>query len=146
MSNAPNFGSSAAMCVNSHGEWDIDPTGRMATGRDVLSQRLVSRQSTPLGSVIDSPNDCFDISDWLSANMTDGQIAQLPAQIQTELLKDQEVLSVTVQVTYTPGNSTLRVVENIVSAYGPFSLTLTVTPGNVRTLVGQIVGPTQGGG
>ena len=141
---APNFGSTLAMCTNLNGEWDCDPTGRMATGRDVLSQRLINRQTTPLGSVIDSPNDCFDVSDWLSANMTDGQVAQLPGQIHTELLKDQEVQSLTVTVNYNPATSTLILTENIISGYGPFSLTITVTPGNVSALVGQIVGPTQG--
>lgn len=141
---APAFGSTLAMCTNLNGEWDCDPTGRMATGRDVLSQRLINRQTTPLGSVIDSPNDCFDVSDWLSANMTDGQVAQLPGQIHTELLKDQEVQSLTVTVNYNPATSTLILTENIISGYGPFSLTITVTPGNVSALVGQIVGPTQG--
>ncbi len=142
--SAPAFGSTLAMCTNLNGEWDCDPTGRMATGRDVLSQRLINRQTTPLGSVIDSPNDCFDVSDWLSANMTDGQVAQLPGQIHTELLKDQEVQSLTVTVNYNPATSTLILTENIISGYGPFSLTITVTPGNVSALVGQIVGPTQG--
>ena len=141
---APAFGSTLAICTNLNGEWDCDPTGRMATGRDVLSQRLINRQTTPLGSVIDSPNDCFDVSDWLSANMTDGQVAQLPGQIHTELLKDQEVQSLTVTVNYNPATSTLILTENIISGYGPFSLTITVTPGNVSALVGQIVGPTQG--
>ena len=112
---APAFGSTLAMCTNLNGEWDCDPTGRMATGRDVLSQRLINRQTTPLGSVIDSPNDCFDVSDWLSANMTDGQVAQLPGQIHTELLKDQEVQSLTVTVNYNPATSTLILTENIIS-------------------------------
>ncbi len=142
--SAPAFGSTLAMCTNLNGEWDCDPTGRMATGRDVLSQRLINRHTTPLGSVSDSPNDCFDVSDWLSANMTDGQVAQLPGQIHTELLKDQEVQSLTVTVNYNPATSTLILTENIISGYGPFSLTITVTPGNVSALVGQIVGPTQG--
>ena len=139
---APAFGSTLAMNTNLNGEWDCDPTGRMATGRDVLAQRLVSRQLTTLGSVIDCPNDCFDINDWLSANMTDGQVAQLPGQIHTELLKDQEVQSLTVTVNYNPATSTLVLTENIISGYGPFSLTITVTPGNVAALVGTIQGST----
>lgn len=140
MQPAPNFGVTLWTGANNFGEIDIDPTGLLATGINVLAQRLVLRQTTPLGSVVDCPNDCFDINDWLSANMTDGQIAQLPSQIQSELMKDQEVLAVTVSVTYTPQNSTLVVVENIQSALGPFSLTLTVTPGNVSALVAQITG------
>jgi len=141
MSNtAPNFGTTLWTGTNSFGEIDVDPTGMQATGINVLAQRLVLRQTTPLGSVVDAPNDCFDVNGWISANMTDGQIAQLPSQIQSELIKDQEVLAATVSVTYIPQTSTLTVVENIQSALGPFSLTITVTPGNVQTLVGQITG------
>ena len=114
----------------------------MATGRAALAQRLVLRQTTPTGSVIDCPNDCFDVTDWLSLDATDAAIARLPGQIQNELLKDQQVLSVVVSVQYTPQNSTLTVLENVQSAYGPFSLTLIVTPGNVQSLVAEIVGNT----
>ena len=139
---APNFGSTIWTGTNAWGEIDVDPTGLVATGINVLAQRLVLRQTTPLGSVVDCPNDCFDINDWISAGMTDGQIAQLPATIRSELIKDQQVLACVVQVTYTPQNATLVVVEKIQSALGPFSLTLNVTPGQVSYVVGQITGNT----
>jgi hypothetical protein len=138
----PKFGSTLWTGPNAWGNIDVDPTGRQATGIDVLAQRLVLRQTTPLGSVVDAPNDCFDINDWLSTNMTDGQISQLPSQIQSELIKDQQVLAVVVSVQYTPQNATLTVVENIQSAFGPFSLTLNVGPGQVSYVVGQITGNT----
>ena len=140
---APNFGTTLWTGPNAFGEIDIDPTGRVATGLDVLAQRLVLRQTTPLGSVIDAPNDCFDITDWLSANMTDAQVAQLRGTIQAELVKDEQVLAVLVSVTYTPANSTLIVTESVQTSSGPFSLTLTVTPGNVQALVGRITGAGQ---
>lgn len=137
---APNYGVTMNMLVNGSGFVDIDPTGASVTGIAVLAQRLVLRQTTPLGSVIDSPNDCLDIQDMLSSGMTDAEIAQLPGQIQQELVKDQEVLAVVASVTYTPSNSTLSIVENIQSQQGPFSLTLTVTPSNVSFVIGQITG------
>ena len=139
---APNFGTTIWTGPNAYGEIDVDPTGLVATGIQVLAQRLVLRQTTPLGSVVDCPNDCFDVHDWISSGQTDGQLAQLPSTIQAELLKDQQVLAVVVQVTYTPQNATLRVVENIQSAFGPFSLTLNVGPGQVSYVVGQITGNT----
>ena len=139
------WGSALWTGTNAYGQIDIDPTGLMATGIQVLAQRLVLRQTTPLGSVVGCPNDCFDINDWISANLTDAQVAQLPGQIQQELAKDQGVLAVSVSLTYTPQNATLVIVENIQSAAGPFSLTLTVTPGNVAVLVGQIVAYGGGG-
>ena len=139
---AHNFGSTIWTGTNQWGEIDVDPTGLVATGINVLAQRLVLRQTTPLGSVVDCPNDCFDINDWISSNQTDGQIAQLPSAIQSELIKDQQVLAVVVSVQYTPQNATLTVVENIQSAFGPFSLTLNVGPGQVSYVVGQITGNT----
>ena len=139
---APNFGTTIWTGANAFGEIDIDPTGLVATGVQVLAQRLVLRQTTPLGSVVDCPNDCFDINDWISSNMTDGQLAQLPGTIQAEIVKDQQVLAAVVSIEYTPKNSTLVVVENIQSAFGPFSLTLNVTPSQVSYVVGQITGNT----
>jgi len=137
---APNYGVTLNMLMNGNGAIDIDPTGASVTGLAVLAQRLVLRQTTPLGSVIDVPNDCIDIQDLLSSGMTDAEIAQLPGQIQQELIKDQEVLAVVVSLTYTPSNSTMVITESIQSQQGPFSLTLTVTPSNVAFVIGQITG------
>jgi len=137
------FGSTLWTGTNFQGVIDIDPTGQLVTGRTVLAQRLVLRQTTPLGSVFDSPNDCFDVDDWLSNNQTDTQLTALATTIQQQLLRDQEVQGAVVQLTFVPETSTLTVVEQIQSGQGPFSLTLTITPSGVTALVGQITGPGQ---
>lgn len=135
---ASPFGVTIPMAVNQFGEWDIDPTGRTVSGRDVLSQRLINRQTTPQGTCIDAPNDCLDVRDLLSDGLTVSGIKRLPALLSTELLKDQGVLGCNVQVSYNAATSTLTIVEQIQSAFGPFSLTLSVTSANVSVLVSAI--------
>src|ERR1700691_1066598 len=67
---------------------DADPAMRTTTGRQLLVQSLLCRQTTPRGSVIDCPNDCIDLRDYVAAGMTPSQIVQLYGTIQNELLKD----------------------------------------------------------
>lgn len=126
--------------VNQFGQLDVDPTGVLVTGINLVAQRLVLRQTTPLGSCADAPNDCFDLRDWLSSGMTDAQVAQLPGQVQAELQKDAAVQSASVSLTFTPSTSTLVLTENVQSAAGPFALVLTVTPSQVTFVVSQITG------
>ena len=62
--------------VNQFGQLDVDATGLLVTGVQLVAQRLVLRQTTPQDSCADAPNDCFDVRDWLSSGMTDAQVAQ----------------------------------------------------------------------
>lgn len=126
--------------VNQFGQLDVDATGLLVTGVQLVAQRLVLRQTTPQDSCADAPNDCFDVRDWLSSGMTDAQVAQLPAQVQSEIQKDQAVQSASVSVMLTPSTATLILTESVQSAAGPFTLTLTVTPSQVSFLVSQITG------
>lgn len=141
MSNTPPlllnnpFGTDLATIVNTSGDLDLDPSMFEASGRDVLAQSLARRQLTPLGSVIDSPNDCFDLRQWLSEGMTNAQIKQLASIITNELKKDQRVTDAVVGVTYTQATNTLTVIENITSGYGPFTLTLAISQVTVSILM-----------
>ncbi len=124
-----NYGTDLASVPNPDANGQIDLTSDMAetSGLSVLAQSIVRRQTTPHGSVIDCPNDCIDVRDFLSAGMTPVQLQAIPATIKNELLRDERVLSVNVQVTYTPGNNSLKIVETIFSSAGPFRLTLDVS-------------------
>ena len=128
--------------VNQFGQLDVDATGLLVTGVQLVAQRLVLRQTTPQGSCADAPNDCFDVRDWASSGLTDVQVAMLPGQVQAELQKDQAVQSAQVSVAFTPSTATLVLTESVQSAAGPFSLVLTVTPSQVSFVVGQITGGT----
>jgi hypothetical protein len=126
---------------NATGQLDADPSMRTTTGRGLLSQSLLCRQTTPRGSVVDCPNDCLDIRDMVSSGMTQAQITALASQIQQELLKDQRVSGAIVTATFSNATSTLTITEQIQSGYGPFTLVLAVTSLTVKILDANL--PTQ---
>lgn len=109
-----------------NGVLDFTPTMTLATGRDLLVQSLICRQTTATGSVIDCPNDCFDVRDWIGEGRTVSQLNQLGTSVQNELLKDQRVLSCRVQATFNFATSQLFLAESFTSSYGPFSFVLAV--------------------
>lgn len=113
---------------------DFDPSMRLTTGRQLLSQNIVSRLSTARGTVIDCPNDCYDVRDLLSDGMTQSQINALFGQVQQEIEKDQRVQSASVTGSYSAQTSTLTLSIAIQSLYGPFPLTLAITAVSVSIL------------
>jgi hypothetical protein len=113
---------------------DGDPSLRTVTGRALLAQSLLCRQSTSRGSVIDCPNDCLDLRDYLGAGMTPAQVLALYGTIQAELLKDQRVTQVSVNGSYSFQTSILTLNEAITSSYGPFTLVLNVSQVTVQLL------------
>ena len=128
------FGRDLMTVVDAHGNVDLTPGMLESTGRAVLAQSLVRRQTTPRGSVIDAPNDCFDVRDWLSDGFSDKRISQLRGTIRAELMKDARVLDVKVTVTYDTAAKKLTIREDVESSDGPFSLTLTVTSLTIELL------------
>lgn len=128
--------------VANHFVLDADPSMRTTTGRALLVQSLLCRQTTPRGSVIDCPNDCIDLRDYVSAGMTPLQITQMFGTIQGELLKDQRVAQATVTGTYSFQTSVLTLNEAIQSAYGPFTMTLNVSAVNVILLNANLLAGT----
>jgi len=131
------YGTDLAISPNTQGVLDIDSSGRVVSGIQVLAQSIVMRQTTPTRSLLGAPNDCFDLRSWISAGFTQGQIQQLSAYIQTQLLRDQRIISVQVQATYSYETATLTVAEQIQSSNGPFTLTLSVSQVSVSMLVSQ---------
>jgi hypothetical protein len=130
------YGSCLATMPDANGNLDLTPDMQMATGRVVLAQSLIRRQTTPRGSVITSPNDCIDIRQLLSKEMTQTSLQALASLIKTELIKDQRVTSVSVQISVDAlGNATIT--ENIGTAQGPFSLTLGISASGAITQITQ---------
>jgi hypothetical protein len=121
---------------------DADPSMRTVTGRALLVQSLLCRQTTPRGSVIDCPNDCINLVDYVSAGMTAAAISQLYGTIQNELRKDQRVFSATVTGSYSFPTATLTLNESIQSGYGPFSLVLAVSSVTVTLLNANLLAGT----
>lgn len=141
---APNYGTDLATIDDGHGNVDLTPGMVQATGRAVLSQSLIRRQTTPRGSVIDAPNECFDVRDWLNdavrleGGAQSARFQQLQSQIVQELRKDQRVKNVTVDIVYTIETKTLRITELVEAGDGPFTLTFSLSPDNITVLVADI--------
>ena len=131
---ASPFGVDFWIGPNATGQLDADPSMRTTSGRQLLSQSLLCRLSTPRGSVIDCPNDCMDMRDYVSAGMTANEIAQFTSAVQLEVLKDQRILAATVTATFVPANGYLQVSIAGQSSYGPFSLVLAVSNVSVTIL------------
>lgn len=129
------WGSCLATLPNAKGQIDLTPDMQMTTGRDVIAQSLIRRQTTPRGSVLTSPNDCIDIRQFLSQGMTLGQLQALSSTIRTELLRDQRVNSAQVQINFDPLTNVTTITENILTSQGPFTLTLTLSAGNVAAVI-----------
>lgn len=121
--------------ADANGALDVDLGMQEVTGRDVLIQRLVRRQLTPPGSVIDSPNDCIDVRGFVSAGVTQTDLQSLAGALRNELLKDEGVTDVAISVSFDPRIAMLSIVEKFTSGYGPFSLTLNVSQVTLEILV-----------
>jgi hypothetical protein len=130
------FGSCLATLPDTNGRIDVTADFQMATGVNVLAQSLVRRQTTPRGSVIQSPNDCLDIRAMLlSKGISRPDLAAESQAIRSELLRDQRVLGCSVAITLDTTTGNCTIVETINSSLGPFTLTLSLTPSTVSFIV-----------
>lgn len=130
-----DWGRDLKTVVDAHGNVDITPGMLESTGRAVLAERLIRRQTTPIGSVQGAPNDCFDIKNWMSKEFDPKTISQLRGTIRQELLKDVGVLDVEVTMTYDQAAKKLTIREQVTSSTGPFVLTIAVTSLTLDILV-----------
>jgi hypothetical protein len=133
--NIPNlpYGIDVRTLPNAQGILDVDASGLEGSGRVLLSDSLVRRQTTPRGSFADCPDDCLDVRAWLSSGVTQQQLLANVGGLQKELCKDQRVISCQIVPTYL--NGVLTLVENFVSGYGPFTMTLSVTAVSIAVLL-----------
>ncbi len=128
-------GSCLATLPNAQGQIDLTPDMQIATGRQVIAQSLVRRQTTPRGSVLTSPNDCLDIRQMISQGVTQSQLQAYASSLRTELLRDQRVLSANVQISYDPVKNVTTITENVQTSAGPFTLTLALTANTIAAIL-----------
>jgi hypothetical protein len=120
----------AISCVS-----DVDLSGRLVTGRAVLSQALARRVQTPRfpaqGSLIDDKNYGYWVAGELGDDLTPGDIAVIASNIDAEFRKDERVVdsSTTATVGLDPvsGVQTLTTVSTITDGAGPFPLVLAIS-------------------
>lgn len=134
MTNNP-FGTDLQSLPDKNGVIDLDPGMLEGTGRILLSQSIVRRFTTRRASVIDAPNDCINIRDFLSDGLTQAQIAQIGKTLEKECEQDQRVLKADVSVQYLFQTKALIINMSIQSSDGPFSLTLSLINGQVSVSV-----------
>lgn len=104
---------------------DLDPSGKLVTGNQLLAQNLLARLFNPKGSYLQSPNFGIDLSSYQNANDKDIRPGAIAAQIKLELRKDERVSSIDVQVTYS--NNILKIRMSVTpNDTGPFSLIMTL--------------------
>lgn len=116
---------------------DVDPD-RVVSDVELVAQDAYWRLKTPRGAGIlskDAPNYGIDLLDWLGAEMTQAQLAAIPAIVRAELAKDERLLEVTVQASYEGGpNGVLTLTIDGDTAAGPFTLVVAVDELTVELL------------
>lgn len=113
---------------------DLNPTGRLVSGVELLRQAAFHRLNTPRGACLDAPDDGLDLSEYLSNGMTPAEIAAIPGEIRSELLKDERFLEA--EITFTqiePDSFRFKIV--ITPSAGPeFELVLAVADAAVKLI------------
>ncbi len=114
---------------------DLDPMMLEVSGIQLLQQAVIRRQVTAKPTDISSPNDGIDLRKFVKQGLTQQQVSVIAQTVQQELIKDQRILPQTTVVgSYAAATNTLTLQETIVTAQGPFSLTLAVSAVTVQVL------------
>jgi hypothetical protein len=103
--------------------------------RILVGQRTARRLTTPRGALAainDDPAFGWDVRQYINAKLTPAQIAGAQAQIESEVLKDEQIQSVNATLTFSEGS--LSISLQLQGSAGPFTLTL-----NVEQLTTQLI-------
>jgi hypothetical protein len=108
--------------VDLYGVDDLTPTMRTVSGPLGLTQAITRRLITPSGALWYDPAYGWDVRRYLSASIAN--VGQIAASCAHEAEKDERVASATATATFT--TKTLAIAMHIVSAFGPFTFTITI--------------------
>lgn len=111
---------------------DLSADFREVSGRRALAQSLARRWVTPRGRLIDDPNYGTDLTSEINDDLTAADLARIQAAAAAEGLKDERVIDLTSDATFSSGVLTMNFV--ITDGQGPFSLTLAVSAVTVDLL------------
>ncbi len=106
-----------------------DLSGGMALlkGGRVLSEALLRRFSTNRGELPFHPDFGFNLRDFLGEGLTDEQLFYLKASMEAEAEKDERIDQAVVDLTFNRSTQALTARMRLLTAVGPYSLTLLVT-------------------
>jgi phage baseplate assembly protein W len=124
----PDFGTSVS-CV-----FDLEATGQLITGYQVLSEALARRITTPRGRLLDDPNYGYDITGEVDDDVSAADVAEIAANMDAELEKDERVISSVTTATFVATTGILTTSTQILSGEGPFTLDLAVSAVTVQIL------------
>ena len=103
----------------------------------LIGQRVARRLQTPRGGLAafgDDPNFGWDVRQYTNGRLSPTNVDQAQRQIQSECLKDEEVLAAFVVITFVNGGA-LTISIQLTSSAGPFSLVLNVSQVSYTALV-----------
>ena len=132
-----NFGRDIAVVSTATGP-DLD-LSRMSSGTQTVANSLYCRLTTPFGSVIGAPNECLDIRQMLGLGVTSAGLQSIQDAIKSQCERDQRVLAASVVCVYNLGSLTMNATINILTATGPFTLTLSVSNLTIAILTASAV-------
>lgn len=112
----------------------LDANLGLVSGLANLGQALAHRLETPRGGLFYDPNYGTDVRAYLNEQMSSADVARLAADINSECLKDERVLTCDASVQFVPATSSLAVNINASTAAGPFNFILSVTSVTVTLL------------
>ena len=130
---ATNFGSDTS-CVTDLPRIDLQVT----SPQKLIGQRIARRLQTPRGALAaigDDANFGWDVRQYANGRLGPTTIATAESQIEAECTKDEQVQSASVKITPGTGGA-LTITVQLVSAAGPFTLTLSVDDLTVGAIFG----------
>lgn len=119
--------------INTPGLFDIDPYFTFSTGPEGLGEALGRRLVTPRGSLEGDSAYGYDVRVFL--NDDDPNPGAIALGVADELVKDERVQTAAAVVTFDALAGTLRIVADVLTALGPFRLTLDVSAVSVAVLL-----------
>lgn len=118
------FYGSDSNCLTDVGLFDLQITDPII----LIGQRIFRRLYTPRGglaAVGDDPSFGWDVRQYALGRLSPTQIDQAARQISAEILKDEQVQSAVVAISFVNGGAITIKIDGIASS-GPFQLTLNV--------------------
>jgi hypothetical protein len=120
-----NFGVDISMNISGSFP-DLDPTGKLVVGNQLLQQALINRLFCDKGSYLQSPDFGINLAAYENAALSkDFSTSGLASIIEHELQKDVRVPTVDAKVTFSQASMTLNIVIQVTPVNsGDFTLTI----------------------
>lgn len=113
---------------------DLDPMFGLVEGNTTLAQAILRRLSTPRGGLLDDADYGFDVRSLLCDESTPARLAAAKMAIESEVEKDERVLSCEATLDFNIALETLTIRLTVTTRSGPFRLVLSVDQVNVELL------------